>query len=64
MAFRKCSKFMVLTALIGAVVACDSDMYSDTTACRDYDASTVCPIDGSRDGPTASNKSLDANSAE
>lgn len=25
-------------------------MYSDTPACRDGDANTVCPVDGSRDG--------------
>jgi len=30
--------------------ACDTDMYFDTSACRDGDANTVCPIDGSRDG--------------
>jgi hypothetical protein len=29
--------------------ACDTDLYSNTAACRDDDANTVCPIDGSTD---------------
>lgn len=36
--------------LLLCLAACDSDMYFDTAACRDGDANTACPVDGSRDG--------------
>jgi len=50
--------------LLGALLAfsgCDGDLYQDASACRDDDANTVCPIDGSRDGPAKSdNEPLNA----
>lgn len=42
-------KVAVLPACL-LVAACDTDLYTDTRACRDGDWNTVCPIDGDRDG--------------
>ena len=41
---------ILVAILLMCVAACDSDMYSDTGACRDGDANTECPVDGSKDG--------------
>ena len=46
MTIFRCS-FLVVAPV--ATSACDTDMYQNTTACRDNDANAVCPIDGSRD---------------
>ena len=50
--------------IVGTTVGCDTDLYSDTSACRDGDANTVCPIDGSRDGPEPSDAIGPVNAAE
>jgi len=43
-------RFSFLLGGLLAVAACDTDLYQDTSACRDDDWNTVCPIDGDRDG--------------
>ena len=50
--------------IAGTTAGCDTDLYSDTSACRDDDANTVCPIDGSRDGPEPTDANGSANAAE
>lgn len=44
-------RFSVLLGGLLALMACDTDLYQDTSACRDDDPNTVCPVGGSRDGP-------------
>ncbi|NUT00481.1 MAG: hypothetical protein HOP96_05855 [Sphingomonas sp.] len=40
---------LIAAMLLASLAACDTDMYGNTSACRDGDANTECPIDGSRE---------------
>jgi hypothetical protein len=42
-------RFSRVVGMLLALSACDSDLYQNTSACRDDDANTACPVDGSRE---------------